>query len=408
MDRIKNINIEKVLENVYLCFLAVFLAQQFLYTTMFEIAWPEGLYGDLKAVLMTIILLRFLVSEKSGWSEYILIAIIGVGFVVSWNHNGYDEIYNCFLLIVGARGIDFRKICKVFFAVVGGLLVITVAAALTGHVENLVYHQEGRRTRIAFGICYPTDFSAYVFFLSAVYCYLRRNKLKYIELGIIAGLAAFVYYFCEARLNTVCILLLVAGFGYYKIQSRRAMKKGESYRMHGGVSTFLAIVPTLCAGGVLAASWLYSENNRLLSFVNNLLNSRLYFGKKGLDLYGLSLLGRYIPMRGNGSTTEEAVHYFFLDSSYMYVLLQYGAVVFGIVLLIYCIMNFQAIERKDWAFLITVTVVAIQCVVEHHMMAVQYNPFLFALLAAWTEGNVKKCKRTGNIKGLLRKQYETK
>lgn len=398
MDRIKNINIEKVLENVYLLFFAVFIMQQFLYTTMFQITWPDHFYEDLKSVLLIVILLRFLMMERSGWTEYILIAIVGLGFVISWNHNGYGEIYNCCLLIIGAKGIEFRKICKVFLVVIGGCLMITAAAALTGHVENLVYHQEGRRARIAFGVNYPTDFSAYVFYLSAVYCYLRREKIKYIEIVVLAGLAAFVYLFCEARLNTICILLLAAGILYYKIRNSRSLRKGGTYQMNGGLSMLLAVVPTLCAGGVLAASWLYSESNPLLSLVNRVLNNRLYFGKKGLDLYGLSILGRYIPMKGNGGTTKDVIHYFFLDSSYMYVLLQYGAVVFGVILLIFCIMNFRARERRDWAFLIIVTVIAIQCVVEHHMMAVSYNPFFFALLAAW-KGKGKDKAKAGDIIG---------
>ena len=178
--------------------------------------------------------------------------------------------------------------------------------------------------------------------------------------------------------------------------------------MHGGLSMLLAVIPTLCAGGVLAASWLYSEENPLLSIVNRLLNNRLYFGKKGLDVYGLSILGRYIPMKGNGGTTKEVIHYFFLDSSYMYILLQYGAVVFGIVLLIFCIMNFRARARRDWAFLIIVAVIAIQCIVEHHMMAVQYDPFLFALLVVWKGTEKNKTGETPvNFKRLSRKFYGT-
>lgn len=410
MDRLRNINVdvEKILENIYLIFFAVFIMQQFLYTTMFQITWPEHMYEDMKAVLLVVILLRYLVMEKNDWKDYVLIAIIGLGFIISWNHNGYNEIYNCFLLIIGAKGIDFRKICKVFLVVIGALLLLTFAAALTGHVENLVYHQEGRRVRMAFGVNYPTDFSAYVFYLSAVYCYLRREKIKYVEIAILVGLSAFVYLFCEARLNTICILLLAVGILYFKVQSNRSLRKGRTYQMHGGLSMLLAVIPTLCAGGVLAASWLYSEENPLLSIINRLLNNRLYFGKKGLDVYGLSILGRYIPMKGNGGTTKDVIHYFFLDSSYMYVLLQYGAVVFGIILLIFCIMNFRARARRDWAFLIIVAVIAIQCIVEHHMMAVQYDPFLFALLAVWkgTEKN-KTGETLVNFKRSLRKLYGT-
>lgn len=396
MNRIRNLNYEKIFENLYLLFFALFLIQQFLYTTMFEIVWPEHLYDDLKGILLVLILVRFAMMRKSNWLDWALVAIVGLGFVISWNHNAYSEIYNCFLLIIGSKGIEFKKICKLFLAIIGGMLLITVIASLTGYVENLIYYRD-EKVRMAFGICYPTDFSAYVFFLSAVYCYLRRERIKFIEIGMLICLAVGVYTFCEARLNTICILLLVLGVGYCKIQNGNSVKKGKIYHMSEKLSLFLSVIPTMCAGSMLAATWLYSEDNRFLSFLNNMLSNRLYLGKKGMDLYGISLLGQYIPLQGNGRSTEPAINYFFLDSSYISILLRYGAIVFGIVLLIFCVMNFQAREREDWIFLIVIAVIAMQCMVEHHMMAVYYNPFFFALLAKWKQNNRVEMERQEGI-----------
>lgn len=405
MEKFKNINIEKTLENIYLIFFVIFIAYEFLNTTMFQLSWPENMYENITSVLLILILLRFLAMEQKGLEEFALIFIIGIGFLLPWKSSLYNEIYNCLLVILGAFRIDFRRICRLFLITIGSLLLVTVAAALTGHIENLVYNQADRGIRMAFGVGYPTDFSAYVFYLCTGYCYLRKNKIKLIELTVIAGLGVFVYVFCQARLNTLCILLLTAGFGYYRFRENRAAKKGGEYEMSGPFSMLLALMPSLCAGAVLLGSWFYDADNNLFFRINDLLSNRLYYGKKGLDVYGLTVWGQNIPMQGSGGTTEEQLHYFFLDSSYMFVLLQYGAIVFGCVLFVLCIADFKARKRRDWAFLIAVSVVAVQCIVEHHMMAVQYNLFLCAVLAAWNCENKDK-KTSGAAR--LRMYYESK
>ena len=183
-NKLENCTINVILEQIYLILFSILLIYQFFFTTMFSIEWPVIIQTYLRTIIILLLVLKTAVDEKPSISEFIIMFALGLIFLLSWKNNGGDEIFLCLLSIWGARNIDFKKILKVFFGVILFLLIFTMISALTGNVENLVFYQEGRRPRMAFGICYPTDFAAYVFYLAVIYCYFRKEKLKYIETGI--------------------------------------------------------------------------------------------------------------------------------------------------------------------------------------------------------------------------------
>lgn len=115
--------------------------------------------------------------------------------------------------------------------------------------------------------------------------------------------------------------------------------------------------------------------------LNKALNNRLLFGNKGIVVYSYSIWGKYIPMQGNGRTTKEVLHYFFIDSSYVSIGLQYGILVLATVLLIWLLIGKKAQDERNWELLWILALVGIQCIVEHHMLEVPYSLFLWALLA---------------------------
>ena len=86
-------------------------------------------------------------------------------------------------------------------------------------------------------------------------------------------------------------------------------------------------------------------------------------------------------MQGNGGTVETQTNYFFLDSSYLFILLQYGILIFALILIIILFINYRAQINRDYILIIAVGIMAVQCMVEHHLMDVAYNPFLWAAFA---------------------------
>ena len=82
-------------------------------------------------------------------------------------------------------------------------------------------------------------------------------------------------------------------------------------------------------------------------------------------------------MIGAGGTTIFPDNYFFIDCSYILVCLRYGVIALLLLLIVYslsCIKN-----KKDIYFLYAITLVSINCVIAHHILELEYNPFALAL-----------------------------
>lgn len=378
-------NIETLLEKIYIVVLILWISYFFLNTTTFRVQWPEFYYTSIRIAFVAIIFMRACYSKTYSYIELGIIGILFVCFSFAVYRNGYTELKDALLVIFGAKDISFKKLLKIYSGTIGILLLLTIILALRGYIDNLIYYQDGRRPRIAFGIGYPTDFSAYIFYILLAYFYIRGKRIKYLEIvsGIVAAIA--VYWFCDARLNTICILLLSAIFLYNRIIQKICEKNNKLYIMNRLWSHCLTLSTTIASIFMILLTLFYSTDNHAIQLINNLLNNRLFYGNRGIKIYGLSFWGQYIPQQGAGGSTESITHYFFLDVSYVSILLRYGIVILGLVLLIWLIIGIKAQKGRNWELLWAIALVAIQCAVEHHMLEVVYCPFLWALFANTNE-----------------------
>lgn len=130
----------------------------------------------------------------------------------------------------------------------------------------------------------------------------------------------------------------------------------------------------------IALTAIYNEGNSMWSKLDGTLMARLKYGKMAFTDYGLKLFGQHIEMVGNGGSLELKGEYFFLDCSYVNILMTWGIVLLIVVLLLFgyaCCKN-----RKDLYFQYAIALIAVNCVIAHHMMDIAYNPFILAVLAA--------------------------
>jgi len=299
-----------------------------------------------------LIVVKASVSEKkSNWKELVFeIGLIAV-FLAVKNRNGQEILLDTLLLILGAKEIASEKLIRVYTVTIATALFVTIGASLLGIIENLSYAQPGRMTRMAFGIGYPTDFGAHVLFLLLCYFYLRRKKIQYVELAITVLIGGLIYIFCGARTNALCIWLLAGVLFYTKIRRDDAKKRKKEYEMASWFSGLLASAGTICAAGILILSMLYTKGSSIFLKLDSILSQRLSFSQKGMEVYGFSIFGQYIPMQGNGGSTETPLNYFFLDSSYISILLQYGLIMFVMILILWGIIGLRARKEKDWVYI---------------------------------------------------------
>lgn len=377
---IKKENVEIILEIMYLASFVLFVSYFFLNTTTFQIVWPDNFYVNIRTMMIVLTLIRVGYSQKYSFEETILVFVIGIIFLSAWYRNDYLELLDILIVILGAKGISFKRLLKVYFIVSSVLLLYTIGSSLLGHVENWIYYEEGRRARNSFGIVYPTDFSAHIFYILISYVYLRKGKLKYFELGFLFLAGFFVYWFCDARLNTICITGMAVVFLFYKICEQKQYSN-KFFIEREFLSGCLALSTLICCIVMIGLSLAYSHDNVWSVWMDGVLNRRLQFGKKGIDIYGFSLWGKYIPQRGMGGNRGKVEFYFFLDSSYLGIALKYGLMVLGVILLIWLCIGLKAKRDQDIVLLLILAIISVQCMVEHHMIEIAYNPFFMVLFA---------------------------
>lgn len=301
----------------------------------------------------------------------------------------YELLITLVLLVVGAQGISFRKIIRIYFVAGIILMAVMITAAETGVIENLIYHQTGRRPRIAFGSLYPTDFSAHVFYLCLAWGYLRKDKIKTVELAAFLLCGVGVYVFCDARMNAAGLAFFALFLAYRKVRLYYAARKGKIYELNRLMQWLMIISVPLCAGIFTLLTVGYQEGNPFWEKLNRLTTARLAYGKIGITQYGFSWFGQYIPMVGSGGGTDPRPDYFFIDSSYVNILLCMGTIVFCLVCILCVSLSLRAYRQGDVVFLIVLLFMALQCTIEHHMLEIAYNPFLLAVFAKIAEPQIE-------------------
>lgn len=314
--------------------------------------------------------------------------------------SGYLWPFLWILTVVAAKGVPFGKILRVHL--LAGIVVVGLAffASLLGVVENLAYPiADGQGVRYSFGCIYTTDFAAHIFFMLLAAYYLYHESLRwyhYIGTCLIAGM---IYHYCNAKLDTICIVLLAVVFGIYHIMRwQRGREQTQTLDMEAGnmpsvlfkrtktclrlkkLFGKLAFISLPVAGlAMYLLTSAYRQEDEALEAINLAITERLMMGKRGLKQFGLSLFGQNVPMEGMGGSLKHTKPYFFIDCSYLFILLRYGILFLGIVFIVYGIICYK--HREDTALMLAVLLLAVSSAIDQHLLEEAYNPFGYALFA---------------------------
>lgn len=332
-------------------------------------------------MLLILVVIRHVFSENYNWKELLAAAVIYMCASHAVKINGYKETLTVVLLMLGARGISLKKIIKVYFMAAAAVVFGVVAASQIGLIENLVYRQSGRNLRMAFGFTYPTRFAAHIFYLILWYWYLRDEKLTYRETLIPVCAGVFLWFFCEARLSSISLMILSFVMIYNIFQRKKALKDRVEYEMNPYFAQLLAASVVFLTSLILLLSALYSPDRQILKMLNGVLSSRLYLGKKAIDIFGFQIWGRWIRLAGNGGYLTRNSRYFYIDSAFLRFGIQYGLVMMSIFLVLFNQIGTQAKKHKKWVLLWIMLFAGIHGMFEPHIINIAYSPLIFAAFA---------------------------
>ena len=387
-------------EQLYLIALVIFLTGETLTTTMFSV--PGTVYTLCKMLTILFVAVKVLLFDQYQRRTLILCGIAVAVSVLIVLRAGYTEPLMWTLVVIGAKDVPLKKILQTYLIVSFSIVLLAFSASLLNVIENLQYESDTLRgVRNSFGILYTTDFASHIFSLMLVFFYLMKEKLKVVH--YIAGLviAVLVFEFCNARLDVGCMLILIFVFAILDIK-RKSISLKKKYDRSGKGLTFFVLSMPIAMVFITAVTLISNTDNPFWNAVDGLLSGRLSLARRGLEEYGLSFFGQTVNMVGWGGSTKtlEEGEYFFVDSSYLYILLRYGIIFLLIVLGIYvkCCKKY----KNDSYFLAAVALVSLNCMISHHLIELAYSPFALALLAKGLHVQENCCGPGEKRKGISR------
>lgn len=381
-------------EIFFLGIFAVWLILTYSWTTMAHIPWPPFFYFCVQIGIGLAVLFRYMVMRPADIKKILFVFLIIGSFVIARRYSGVDALLETGLLIAGANDIDYRKILKVYLIVEIPMTICTMIAGYTGVITNLVYHR-GEQVRMSFGFVYPTDFAAGIIFMVTAWVVLRQVRCTWIEIGLMIISVILFEKYCDVRNSEIVMMILIICVVYLKIRNKLAAKKGKEYTPSLLLKILCLVAPYGLAGFMILVSRFYRPDIEWMAKLNTLFLTRLSLGKEVFDRYDIQIWGQDIPMRGNGGSTEVVADYFFIDSSYVNILMRLGLVAFILVMLIISIIMIKNLNHPY--MLMAMAIVCIHSVMEHHMFEVYYDVFLMLPLAKFDVKDIgKRQRKCGN------------
>lgn len=381
-------------EIFFLGIFAVWLILTYSWTTMAHIPWPPFFYFCVQIGIGLAVLFRYMVMRPADIKKILFVFLIIGSFVIARRYSGADALLETGLLIAGANDIDYRKILKVYLIVEIPMTICTMIAGYTGVITNLVYHRRDQ-VRMSFGFIYPTDFAAGIVFMITAWVVLRQARCTWIEIGLMIISVVLFEKYCDVRNSEIVMMILIICVVYLKIRNKLAAKKGKGYIPSLLLKILCLVAPYGLAGFMILVSRFYRPDIEWMAKLNTLFSTRLSLGKEVFDRYDIQIWGQDIPMRGNGGSTEVVADYFFIDSSYVNILMRLGLVAFILVMLIISIIMIKNLNHPY--MLMAMAIVCIHSVMEHHMFEVYYDVFLMLPFANFDVKNIgKRQRKCGN------------
>ena len=302
-----------------------------------------------------------------------------------------------FVMMMAVKDIDFRRICKVMF----WTCLLCYLSVLFFDAVGLIWRPplvDGNRVRDYMGFRFVSFPSIYIFNLifCGAYAYTDPQAVaeKKQELGchverfpwigfvFLEGINLLVY----KRTNTNIPFLITSFFILLYVL---CIYRGWNLFPNTG---WMRVLAGLCYPGLALFAYevvthYNSNNKRWLKIDDKLTHFRIRHAAEGLKTYGIHPFGQVVYQNGD----LESPNYFYIDSAYMKVLINYGLVFAIILFAIYAMISVAAVKNRDTVLCIWMVCVAGYSLMNNVLMDPEQCCSLFAF---WYALDVWKRRRS--------------
>lgn len=358
----------------YVLFAAMILAQYISNTMLYTLMPGQSFIYTVMDLIALLAAAKVIFLDRYD-SPRDLALVITVGLII-WacclNSTVLGPLYY-YAMIAGAKNIDFRKLLIIFVVMFAIAVPASAVMAKLGVIPEILNSRTGSAgIRYSMGATYPTDFAARMFYIMLAYAAIRKFKFTLPEFIGFLSLTFFTYITTDTKLD----VLLMAAIIFIAAARRYVFALLERLGSFG--VTFISF---LGIAAMIVMTYLYNPENRFLSIMNRVFTKRLEFGHISFDRYNVTFFGQNIPQIGNGGLHKGYYEYFFIDCSYVRILMMMGIASFFIFLfaIMYLFMKFYKIGSMT--LVAVLILVLLSSIIDHHLLEISFNPFLLAVMA---------------------------
>ena len=380
------VNMRNRLENrfprikTYLFFVSftIYLVSQYIGGTLIP--------SDYKTVFIAITVASIIIMSKIiVFDDYpilaklLIIAIWLILFAAGKNSYDYNMYYYSFY-IFGAKDIDFKKILRWYLVIISLSVAITTIIAILHIIPTLsVGRSNSAVLRLSMGAIYPSDLAARIFYLMLGYIVIKKFSLSLPEYISLISITITTYVVTDTKLDLILMIMLVLSAIFYKYISK-ILDYTNNIVLNLTIILFIFIN--------LFLAYIYNPNNFIFKILDKSLTGRLYFGHVGFKDYNVTLYGQYVYQNGWGGIHKAVTNYFYIDSSWVRVLLMQGAIVYLFILWLIVRNTNNFLLNKKYGLLIALLFVVISSAIDQHLLELSYN---FIFLATFANSDYFRC-----------------
>ncbi len=342
-------------------------------------------------VNLTLILgaVNLVTRAKFTWATILAGASLCFAVVIRLTIGYWSMSYLSLSLAAAAYDRSGTAILRTSVIVTAVLTVLLYILSVNGFIGWIV--TEGKH---AFGWNYSTDAAARIFYMFAALFVIKKGQPHKLYCVLLAVFIFINLLFMRAKTTLVTSSLLLVGTLVYqylifpKMKTRRKKKLSGTKSVLVPAGKVLALTPLVLAAPIMAALSLYLTThisddpavfyNRFSMFDS--FRSRLTLGAEALSRYGVTLFGQSVPQKGNGGFTLPNVgEYFYIDNSYIRILVMLGSFVFIFSLLLYTAFSLRAAAFGNIYLLFVLALIAVDSAIEQYFLNPGCNAFFLLI-----------------------------
>lgn len=344
MDYLKFLSVTKVADFLVAAAMSMFIIGQAIdYSYLSENNFLSLFSYCLRACFLALISMKAILFTKYSTSQLVWVLVVSTVSLMSFYTSGSWHLITTGAIIVGAVGVDNKKLCGVCFATTSICVVTIMALALLGVIKNWVYAASaasesffGVSQRSALGFLHVNY--AGMFFVTMLLCRIVVTGASFSKAETISWFACAAFLFLVINTKTASIVIIAV----VVVQSLVKFIQAKSH----------ICILCIIAAFVIAVlgCWLpmiYSPSTPALYLLNNVMSNRLAYAHNFLSDYPITLFGQNLGLVSTLEARELGVKALVLDNAYINLLLRYGAVSFSIILFLFFVQGVHSVKSKD-------------------------------------------------------------